>query len=342
MALILAGLLTASASGEDPGYSSLNTEMANPAWATRKRSYTWETFTYKTVGDTQIRLTAFRTPGQEDERPALFYIHGGAFILGGRMDIVSGYVEKFLSSGFVVISVDYRLAPETKLDGIIEDLTDAYRWMRNEGSRLCKIDPDRIAVLGESAGGYLALAAGHRFKPHPKAVGSFYGFGDLTGDWCNRSGPNTTTNSPVISKEQAYQAINKGVPTGTSYEDSARDAFSRYCAQQGIWIKEVTGHNSRTEPELFAPLCPIKNVAKDYPPTILLHGDRDEGVPYKESVNMYETLKRHGVTCELLTATNGVHGFDWFNGGLKNATNALMVDRLADFLKLHTQPVAKR
>jgi dipeptidyl aminopeptidase/acylaminoacyl peptidase len=66
-------------------------------------------------------------------------------------------LNKELKSFF---SNDYRLAPETKLKGIIEDIRDALNWARNEGKVLFNIDPDRIGVVSNSAGGYLTLMSG--------------------------------------------------------------------------------------------------------------------------------------------------------------------------------------
>ena len=95
-------------------------------------------------------------------------------------------VQKYLDAGYAIVSIDYRLAPQVKLNQILEDIDDAYRWVRTEGPRLFRIDPNRIAVVGHSAGGYLALMAGFRLTPRPAAVVSFYGYGDIAGAWYSR------------------------------------------------------------------------------------------------------------------------------------------------------------
>jgi dipeptidyl aminopeptidase/acylaminoacyl peptidase len=59
---------------------------------------------------------------------------------------------------------------------------------------------------------------------------------------------------------------------------------------------------------VFDGLCPLCNVSTDYPPTLLVHGDRDTDVPYEQSVLMDEELTRHGVEHELLTVAGGGHG----------------------------------
>ena len=89
---------------------------------------------------------------------------------------------------------------------IIEDLDEAYRWVRVDGPRLFRIDPNRIAVVGHSAGGYLALMAGFRLNPRPAALVSFYGYGDITAEWYSRPDP-FYNRQPAVSKEEAYQAV---------------------------------------------------------------------------------------------------------------------------------------
>ena len=98
-------------------------------------------------------------------------------------------VQKYLDAGYAIISIDYRLAPQAKLNQILEDLDEAYRWVRTDGPKLFHIDPNRIAVVGHSAGGYLALMAAFRLAPRPAAVVSFYGYGDIAGDVVQPAGP---------------------------------------------------------------------------------------------------------------------------------------------------------
>ena len=78
-----------------------------------------------------------------------------------------------------------------------------------------------------------------------------------------------------------------------------------------MWPKEVTGHDPDTEPEWFAPFCPLRNVSPEYPPTMLLHGDQDTDVPVQQSILMSKELERHRVPHELMILPNRGHGFDW-------------------------------
>jgi acetyl esterase/lipase len=209
------------------------------------------TYTYKTTGDLRLRADVYRTP-DDIVRPALLWLHGGALIMGNRQGLDPVQADKYLHEGYAVIAIDYRLAPQAKLPQIIEDLEDAYRWVRADGPKLFRIDPNRIAVVGPSAGGYLALMAGFVLTPRPRAIVSFYGYGDISGAWYSRPDP-FSNQQPAVPKEHAWQAV--GTRLIAEDPDMSRWPFYQYTRQQGRWLMEVVGHDPDTEPGIFDPLC---------------------------------------------------------------------------------------
>ena len=114
--------------------------------------------------------------------------------------------KQFLQAGYIVVAVDYRLGPETKLPEILRDVEDAYRWIQEKGPTLFSADPRRVAVVGQSAGAYLALMVGVRVHPSPKAIISFYGYGDIAGEWYSRPSAFFLSEHRV-TKEQAFRAV---------------------------------------------------------------------------------------------------------------------------------------
>jgi len=84
-------------------------------------SFRKQTFTYKVAQDCEIKADVYRKADRV-VRPAIFYIHGGALIVGNRRAVAADQLQRYIDAGYAVISVDYRLAPETKLKGIIEDI----------------------------------------------------------------------------------------------------------------------------------------------------------------------------------------------------------------------------
>ncbi len=265
------------------------------------------TYTYKRVGDLEIKLDVHRAD-DDKVRPVVVWIHGGALINGHRAGI-SGRVKKMmLEAGYALVSIDYRLAPETKLPGIIEDVEDAFRWIRSEGPKKFNVDASKIAVMGGSAGGGLTMVTGYRVKPRPTVLVAFWGYGDLIGDWYSKPSPHPRHNKVKISEQEARSQVS-GPPISDSRERKGNGGtFYNFCRQRGIWPKEVSGWDPHTEAEKFYPYMSVKNVTSDYPPTMMIHGTDDTDVPYEQSAMMAEQFKKHRIVHELVTIPNGEHG----------------------------------
>ncbi|WP_152655995.1 alpha/beta hydrolase [Oceanobacillus sp. CFH 90083] len=262
------------------------------------------TYTYKVTSDCEIQGTLHETT--KKQAPLLMYIHGGGLIWGTKDDLAKKQIEWYTNAGFNVFSIDYRLAPETKLPEIIEDIRDAIVWLVEKGKQQFDFDTENIAVIGSSAGAYLALMTG-TLETRPKAIVSFYGYGDITGDWYTKPSPHFTkmTSAPEMLANQLIM----DKPIAASPIEK-RYAIYLYCRQQGKWIDYVTGKSSKEDLSFLHAYCPVRLADSSYPPTLLLHGDQDEDVPYQESVHMKQMLDEKGIDNQLITISNGKHSFD--------------------------------
>jgi acetyl esterase/lipase len=273
-----------------------------------------DTHTYKSVGDLAIKADVYhRRDGRA--KPAVVWIHGGALMMGDRTGI-DRHVKKFaLDAGYVLMSIDYRLAPETKLPEILHDVEDAFDWIRSEGPSLFELDPERIAVVGGSAGGYLTLASGFRVQPRPTVLMSIYGYGDLIGDWYSKPSPHPRHNKRPVTRQEAFAQV--GGPPVSDSRDRQGDGglFYQYCRQTGTWPTAVTGWDPVKDAKKFDPFMPVKNVTADYPPTVLIHGTADTDVPYDQSVMMEQEFKLHKVLHQFITVEGAEHGL----GGVEPA-----------------------
>lgn len=95
--------------------------------------------------------------GQSVALPAILHIHGGGYVMGSVATNHGANMRLAAAVGAVVVSVDYRLAPETPAPGSVEDCYAALGWLHEQAAQM-GVDPARIAVRGESAGGGLAAA----------------------------------------------------------------------------------------------------------------------------------------------------------------------------------------
>ncbi len=266
-----------------------------------------KTYTFKKVGDLEIKADVHRA-NDTVIRPAIVWIHGGALINGHRESVKSRVKEMMLDAGYMIISIDYRLAPESKLPAIIEDLEDAFVWIREKGPELFAIDTSRIAVMGGSAGGYLTLTSGFRCKPRPTVLVAFYGYGDLIGDWYSTPSRHARHNQIKITKEKAFQEVSGPPISDSRFRKGNGGHFYQYCRQNGYWPEAVSGWDPHTESKKFFPYMPVQNVTKSYPPTMLIHGTEDTDVPYEQSVMMAKLFDTYGIAHQFITIPGAEHG----------------------------------
>jgi acetyl esterase/lipase len=216
--------------------------------------------------------------------PVLAYIHGGGWRNGSKNGAFSR-IGSFIQSGRMAgVSIGYRLSGEAQWPAQIHDCKAAIRWIRANAKKY-NLDPDRIAVIGPSAGGHLVAM-----------LGTTGGVKELEGKF----GPHLDQSSSVKC------VIDFFGPTALLQMDD----------QPGR-IK----HNARFSPEsrlIGAPIqtaktktrqaSPLTHVTKGDAPHLIIHGTRDMTVPFHQSVIFHAALKKAGVESTLITVNDGGHG----------------------------------
>ncbi len=199
--------------------------------------------------------------------PTVIVVHGGGFTGGSKTMYVTPMFQPLTTANFAWFSINYRLVPEVNLHGQVDDVLSAIQWVHDH-AREYKVDPQRIALLGESAGAFLvdyaAIVAPKDLRV--AAVVSFYGPHDMA----------------LMVQEKG---LGKGITALTGVEEL----------------------NAEGKKQLRA-VSPYYMVRKGLPPFFLPHGTADELVPYKQSPRFCDALKRKGAECELYTVTGGLHG----------------------------------
>jgi acetyl esterase/lipase len=219
-----------------------------------------------------------------DPLPLVAFIHGGAW-LGGDRRGGAGQVGYLVASGhYVGASVGYRLSPEAPWPAQAHDVKAAIRWLRAHAGDY-GYDPDRIAVMGSSAGGHLVAF-----------LGTSGGVKDLEGDL----GEEDTTSSRVQAVVDLF---------GPADFLTIADAPSQidHAAPDAPEAK-LLGGAIRDKPDAARAVSPITHVTKDDPPFLLIHGDADPTVPFDQSVRLDKALKAAGVPSALLRIEKGGHG----------------------------------
>lgn len=150
------------------------------AWLRGDRRGLWKDITYSRPGGRPLLMDAF-IPSGAGPFPAVIMVHGGGWETGDKVTSLSPLFEPLARAGFAWFSIDYRLAPYVHIPDELEDLRAAIRYVRTHSARF-HVDPDRLAILGESSGGHLVAQAAseHCQGCEVQAVVSFYGVYDLT------------------------------------------------------------------------------------------------------------------------------------------------------------------
>jgi acetyl esterase/lipase len=138
-------------------------------------------------------------------------------------------------------------------------------------------------------------------------MGSLRGYGDVDGDWYTRPSEHYRK-QPLVSREEAFEQVGDRTVTGSEPGLKNRGRFYLYLRQNGLWTREVTGFDPEKDKAMLDRFCPVRNVTKDYPPTMLVHGTEDTDVPYQLSVNMAKELERSGVKHEFVAVQGAGHG----------------------------------
>ncbi len=216
--------------------------------------------------------------------PLVVYIHGGAW-LGGDKRAGAGEIGYLVASGdYAGASVAYRLSGEAQWPAQAHDVKAAIRWLRANASKF-GYDPDRIAVMGASAGGHLVAF-----------LGTTGGLKDVEGVL----GDHDATDSRVQAVVDLFGPADF-LTIGDAPSKINHDAAD---SPEALLL----GGAIQDKPDAARSASPITYVSKDDPPFLLVHGSDDPTVPFDQSVRLHDALKNAGVPSTLLRIENGAHG----------------------------------
>lgn len=217
--------------------------------------------------------------------PAVVIIHGGGWVGGDKAaerEFITG--TTLAKAGYVCVSIEYWKGSTDRWPTNLQDCKNAVRWLRVNATRL-HIDPDRIGVIGGSAGGHLALmvayTAGHN-ELDPKPL--FPGISDRVSACVDMYG---ITN---LATRQGTDP--NGTPDG-KVSDSTQ-----------LFPETLT-----TAPVKWKQASPMSYVQRDCPPTLILHGTHDTTVDRDQSLELEKALKAAGAISQLIMAEGANHAW---------------------------------
>jgi acetyl esterase/lipase len=217
---------------------------------------------YSTLGDPQQKLDLYLPKGNDKPLPLLIFIHGGGWTSGKTTDY-KYYCVRYAQRGYVVASITYRFADKFPYPACVQDAKCAVRFLRANADKY-HIDKARVAAIGGSAGGHLAMMLGYSSSVK-----------ELEGD-----GGYPEQSSAVQAVVDLYGPTDMTVPA-VHNNSTLRKFFA--------------GKSYEEAPDLYAQASPITHVAKDSPPTLIMQGTIDDTVPMAQSDLLYAKLKELGV-----------------------------------------------
>jgi acetyl esterase/lipase len=259
--------------------------------------YEKKVFVYKKVNNHEIEANIF-IPNIKQQHPVVVYFHGGGFIFGNRDQGLEDVLrDKLLAHHYAVVSADYRLAPETKLDEILKDVSDVIKWFQKNVAKQFQIDPTKIAVLGGSAGGYLALSTGYNVQPPPQAIIAISTPTDFSKTSIQKG------DETILKQPGPYDVVSDTIVSHGDYD--ARLTLWRFLAKHRLILSEVFGFDVSQDTIRLQNFMLTKNITANYPPTLLIHAKNDRLVDLPQVEQFEAFLKGVGVDSELYLVEEG-------------------------------------
>ncbi len=249
-----------------------------------------QTLVYATIDGQTLKLDAYlpaRVSNEMAHRAAIIVVHGGSWNGGDKSDFPQ-WDEWLAKQGYAVFDVEYRLAPQPNWKTATGDIKCAIGWVKHNASRF-NVDPERIALLGRSAGGHLALLAAYAYADESLPPS------------CDA--PDT--------KVSAVIALYAPTDLRWAYDHPANQRVIDGPAT----LRRFLGGDPQTAMKPFEIASPVTHVNEKTPPTLLFHGGQDQLVREENMKLLEQQLAVARVPHKAVFIPYAQHGFDYkFDG----------------------------
>lgn len=232
-------------------------------------------------------------PQSKTPLPAIVYVTGGGFINANKDNGIQLRMH-LAEAGYVVASIEYRVAPTAVFPQPLEDVKASIRYLRANANKF-NIDPDRIGIVGGSAGGYLTAMAG---------VTS----GTTTFD----KGENLDQSSSVKAAVDLYGLFDL-TRIGDDYSDAVKEAHKSAGATEALWVNGSPVFGGRdggilADPAAAKAADPMTYVGKNSAPMLLMHGTKDFVVSPSQTDLLFKALRKEGIPSDRYLVEGAAHG----------------------------------
>ena len=224
-----------------------------------------EDIIYKETAQRLLLLDIYKSHSLTKPAPVIIFIHGGSWAKGDKKDYLP-YCLPFAQKGFVTVSLSYRFSHEAIFPAALEDVNCAIRWLK-EHSKEYGIDSSKVALVGGSAGGHLAMMAAYTTDDRQFSSNCKHNSSSQVQAIVNLYGPTDLTTDYAVTQEATQYLM------GVTYDEN---------------------------PNIYVNASPITHISAGDPPTLTLHGSIDKIVPIYQGDILDKTLKQNGVALEFV------------------------------------------
>ncbi|MCM3699793.1 alpha/beta hydrolase [Paenibacillus macerans] len=264
----------------------------------KRPAYERITIPVHTIDGLQLYGTFYRGNGNQAYKGTILYFHGGGMIFGHREDLPQPYISLLTESGYGLLTLDYLLAPESKLPAIMQSVRRSIEWFIQEGPRTLNLDHSDYYLMGRSAGGYLALYSAVHAHIKPRGVIIFYGYYKLNDPSFNVPSRHflqyPQVSDPIMQSLIADHAV---------ASEPSKQRYLLYLAarQRGNWISFISGGlQPNSDYEL------TKDQLAGLPAAFIAAANQDPDVPVRQSKMLHKFIPQS----ELHLVESAEHDFD--------------------------------
>lgn len=237
-------------------------------------------------GAPEVEVACYRPIAATGDLPCILHIHGGGYVGGSINNQVGAHKTYALALDCAIVTVEYRLAPETRFPGAVEDCYAALKWL-NANPSIPGVDLKRVGVMGESAGGGLAAALALLVRDRGEFA---FTFQHLI--------------YPMLDDRTSV------VPDADIHPYAGEYLWHHHNNRYG-WSSLLGHEPGRTGVSPYAAPARAENL-EGLPPTFISTGSLD--LFLEEDMDYARRLMRAGVPTELHVYPGGFHAFDWAPG----------------------------
>ncbi|MDL2059908.1 alpha/beta hydrolase [Mesosutterella sp. AGMB02718] len=237
-------------------------------------------------------------PKSDKKLPAIVYVTGGGFINANKDNGIQLRMH-LAEAGYVVASIQYRVAPTARFPQPLEDVKAAIRYLKAHAKQF-GIDPERVGIVGGSAGGYLSAMAG-----------------TTSGTTAFDKGDNLNFSSEVKAAVDLY-GLSDLTRIGDDHSERVKQAHKSAGSTEALWVNGSPVFGGRdggilADKEAAEKANPIAYISKKSAPMLLMHGTKDTVVSPSQTDLLFQALQKKNIPSRRYLVEGAAHGGIYWN-----------------------------